>query len=473
MTSRTVSPSALPRLAFWLVMAWGSVAPVWAADGCANQAAVMPAVQALPEQAPGLGGTGATAGRPGLGGTGIVAGGLGGTGIDAGGVGGTGIVGIITGFASVCVNGLEVQFDATTPVAEDGRAVPLGSLAVGQLVAIQAVQVNGQGGELVARSIAVLHTLVGPVDSIQGARGEMQVLGQTVLLRAQTQPGLQVGQWVQVSGYRRADGHIEASFLAPLAPQPLARMTGLLERNLGVDVVVGGTAVHLGDTRLPQGVGRGSELGIRGTWDGATLHAVSLQAEPTQKSLGAVKTLVLEGLVHAVGARSISLGQHVLSLDRDLQVLGGSLRDVAVNQRVRLSASLDAQHQVHVHRLEIRASSERFGSRERRVGQASRSGEAGSGKDASGSDDSTGSSDSSGRSGGSDDSASSGSGSSPTSSLSSSGSGSSGSSGSSGGSGSGSGGSSGGSGSGSGGSSGGSGSKGGSGGGGSGSGKGK
>ena len=65
----------------------------------------------------GFGGTGSVADR-GIGGTGQMADrGFGGTGQVADrGLGGTGIVGTITGFASVCVNGVEVAFDATAPV---------------------------------------------------------------------------------------------------------------------------------------------------------------------------------------------------------------------------------------------------------------------------------------------------------------------------------------------------------------------
>src|SRR2546422_4023925 len=54
------------------------------------------------------------AGRPGIGGTGIGKDG-------SGGIGGTGIVGVITGFASICVNGVEVHYDASPPVSADGR----------------------------------------------------------------------------------------------------------------------------------------------------------------------------------------------------------------------------------------------------------------------------------------------------------------------------------------------------------------
>ena len=68
----------------------------------------------------GIGGTGVTAhGEKGLGGTGIIAGDPG----TGGGIGGTGIVGVISGFASICVNDVEVHFDANTPVLDNGKPV--------------------------------------------------------------------------------------------------------------------------------------------------------------------------------------------------------------------------------------------------------------------------------------------------------------------------------------------------------------
>ena len=81
----------------------------------------------------GIGGTGAPAlldnlppesmvGRPGIGGTGAA----------EGGIGGTGLIGVITGFASICVNGVEVFYDASTPVSADGLSMSLSTLAVGE-----------------------------------------------------------------------------------------------------------------------------------------------------------------------------------------------------------------------------------------------------------------------------------------------------------------------------------------------------
>src|SRR5262245_45113002 len=74
-----------------------------------------------------------------------MAGGHGGPGAVAkGGVGGTGapatlgVVGTITEFASVCVNGLEIHYDTATPVTVNGRPAAAGQLALGQVVAVEA-----------------------------------------------------------------------------------------------------------------------------------------------------------------------------------------------------------------------------------------------------------------------------------------------------------------------------------------------
>ena len=107
-------------------------------------------------------------------------GGIGGTGITVqaeppvGGIGGTGIVGVITGFASICVNDVEIHLDAKTPVNDNGVDVPAGKLAVGQVVAVRA---SGFGQEVMANRIALVHVAVGPVDAGQCGHRRIQCPG--------------------------------------------------------------------------------------------------------------------------------------------------------------------------------------------------------------------------------------------------------------------------------------------------------
>ena len=179
----------------------------------------------------GLGGTGGPAVREadrGLGGTGAPAirqadRGLGGTGGPESqaadrGIGGTGIVGIVTGFASVCVAGLEVALDPRVPVDIDGVAAGLEGLRAGQIVAIAA---ETRAGLPVAVRISVRHEVSGPVEAVLSAEpGLIQVAGQRVQVPRSALGGgtIRTGDWVSVSGLRGPDGDVIASRLDPRAP---------------------------------------------------------------------------------------------------------------------------------------------------------------------------------------------------------------------------------------------------------------
>src|SRR5581483_4692426 len=126
--------------------------------------------------------------------------------------------GVITGFGSICVNGIEVHYDATTPVTVNGQPGGSDALALGQTVAVRAV---GAGAEARARAISVLDSAVGPVTAVDRAAGSLQVVGQSVRLGTATVfgPGMSpeavhgasVGETLRVSGLRRADGTIVAT----------------------------------------------------------------------------------------------------------------------------------------------------------------------------------------------------------------------------------------------------------------------
>ena len=75
----------------------------------------------------------------------------------------TGIIGTITGFASICVGGVEVHYDASSQVEIDGEPAPVARLAVGQS-SRSSPRVRGE--EVTAKQIAVRHVVAGPITSI-------------------------------------------------------------------------------------------------------------------------------------------------------------------------------------------------------------------------------------------------------------------------------------------------------------------
>ncbi|MCX5738826.1 MAG: DUF5666 domain-containing protein, partial [Proteobacteria bacterium] len=153
------------------------------------------------------------------------------------GIGGTGIVGIVTGFGSVCVNGLEVAYDDLTAIDSNGAAESPVDLAVGQLVVVEA---TGRGDRLRAKRIAVRDAAVGPVFEIDPVRGALVVLGQDVRVgpdvplgdRASQRPlalaDIAIGDFLAVSGLRQADGIVVATRVDRVAPSDRVSVSGPL-----------------------------------------------------------------------------------------------------------------------------------------------------------------------------------------------------------------------------------------------------
>ncbi len=92
------------------------------------------------------------------------------------GIGGTGIIGVITGFASVCVAGEEVALPPNLPATIDGQPGSVDDLRAGQVIAMQAA---GPADSLLAREIVVRHVVIGPVQSTgdRGAGGRRPASG--------------------------------------------------------------------------------------------------------------------------------------------------------------------------------------------------------------------------------------------------------------------------------------------------------
>ncbi|MCP4038169.1 MAG: hypothetical protein GY733_14610 [bacterium] len=222
--------------------------PAFAQNPCVaanGEAAVL-----LADADSGISGTGRAGGdESGLGGTGRSGGdesGFGGTGYSGGdesGIGGTGVFGTITAFGSICVNGLRVHYDQQTPIYIDGQPAAIESLAIGQVVAVQA---TGHGDELQALHVEIRRALEGPVNRIDAEAGLLYVMDSPVALNPEALaagPELRVGTRVSVSGLRRGDGVVVASRLASAGEGERDSISGIVRRNANAEFTVGGTRI--------------------------------------------------------------------------------------------------------------------------------------------------------------------------------------------------------------------------------------
>ncbi len=299
--------------------------------------------------------------QSGIGGTGIQDGGIGGTGNKEGGtvgqvanddgIGGTGIIGIITGFASICVNGVKIHYDANTPISIDGRLSSTQDLAVGQMVAVRA---SGIGDEVTARNIAVIHAVVGPIDSFNPETGKMQVLDQLVQVLEQDRlENLQTSDWVQVSGHRLSDGTIVASRIEPSQPLEQAMINGHVTHADTTGFIVNGTRIEFEQHERPEGIVPGAEISASGQWNNESLQLQHVQVAPTDQLMDQVERVVIEGYVQPINNEEFSLGNQTFRLEQDLQISGDASDDISQDLLIQASGQLSPGQSVIVNQIEL------------------------------------------------------------------------------------------------------------------------
>lgn len=262
----------------------------------------------------GIGGTGALAEQgTGIGGTGVLAEqgtGIGGTGTFAGKDGDRlGILGRITGFGSIWVNGLEVEFDRDTPVETDSTGIAASRLAKGQVVEVLA---KNDSGLVRAEKIGIRYEVIGPVQAISTDRQKIEVLDQQVLLAPDTVlpdswTGAAAGNTVvRVSGFRDSQGNILASRVEYGDTGDPAHLIGRIDGTAGTPTV-SGLPVEMPENTRP--VRSGGIVRVSGSLRDGILAARSVRHDRDPLFGAKVDRLLIQAVaVPRNGGGSISLG---------------------------------------------------------------------------------------------------------------------------------------------------------------------
>jgi hypothetical protein len=261
--------------------------------------------------APGIGGTGKQDGKsPGIGGTGQIAG-------STPGIGGTGIIGTVTGFGSIFVNGFEVDFAPDLPVTFKDRTVRPNALRIGQVVAIEA---EGSGKRLRARRLTVRHEVAGPIERIDPARRMASVFGQRIEIpsgvisvangsRVMSINDLAVGDHIDVSGLRRANGVIAASRIVKTRPGEAAVLRGRVTATGPDGFSVNGMRIDAPIGIRPATLGSGQDVQIIGTVIRGRLRARRINQLALSPFSGRVRRLSVEGYMRRAIAGGAAIGR--------------------------------------------------------------------------------------------------------------------------------------------------------------------
>ena len=290
-------------------------------------------------------------------------------GIDRGGVR---IVaeGPITGFGSIIVH--NVHYDiARATISIDGSVASGSDLQLGQVVTVVGERdANGTSG--VADSVLFQTNVRGPVQA-DGAAGTLTVLRQRVVaaagtvIIAGTDPpvvaSFAIGDSVEVSGFRAADGLIAATRIARAAPNRSLRIFGTVS-NLDTsrlrfniyDLVVDYSAALVIDG-FPNGQPmNGDQVVVQGTALGANgeLLARELEREEEESSGGSGHETEVEGLItRFVSPLDFDVARRRATTQASTIYAGGSASSLALNVKVELEGTTDDNGVIVAKHIEI------------------------------------------------------------------------------------------------------------------------
>jgi len=203
-----------------------------------------------------------------------------------GGIGGTGIVGTLTDFGSLIVNGLRVEVAADFPVTSAFGPIRPADLAIGQQVTVEAA---GEAGTLIARRVHLTHPVVGRLVAAPG--GLLRVAGVLVVLEPGAIVAARSGETVAVSGLWRRDRVVASRIDRVRSGQDA--VAGTLRRDPATGTwSIGSLPVVLPPDAMPQDEGYATAAG---RVEGGALRAAKLDQGRFTGAAGPLVALSVEG----------------------------------------------------------------------------------------------------------------------------------------------------------------------------------
>jgi Domain of unknown function (DUF5666) len=282
-------------------------------------------------------------------------------------------VGTISRFSATGFGLNGMQFQATTAtVMVDGKSASLGDLHVGDMVEVKGHHDDGTDQD-VADEVDFHPNVQGPVSAINTAGQSLTVLGQTVVVSANTSfdddispaslMGVQVGDILEVSGMAAADGSIQATRIERKPPGSAFEVSGSASatdataKTLDINALV----IDFSGATLNGFAGGGPQDGQLVAAAGTVLEQNgALQATQLQLLTGQdmhedqEDQAEVEGLItRFVSASDFDVAGKPVSTSSSTEFDGGTAADLALNLQVEAEGTVDSNGVIEAGKVRI------------------------------------------------------------------------------------------------------------------------
>jgi hypothetical protein len=282
--------------------------------------------------------------------------------------------GSVTAFGSVVVNGVRYETAAAQFTVDDSPGSQ-NDLAIGDVVLVRGtLDAGGLTGS--ATSVTFDDQVQGPIAAIDSAAGTFIVLGQTVLVSADTSfddrirpgalAGLAVGQLVEVSGLPQSNGSVLATRVEPKPTGTPLELTGVVSNHDGVarrfnvnaQVVDYSAVSQLRD--FPGGtIANGQTVEVKG---GAVANGVwsplTIEWQANNLAGAAGERREVEGFItRFVSPTDFTVAGLAVTTSSQTTFTGGAAADLGVNVKVEVEGTLNTAGVLVATKVDIRRSS--------------------------------------------------------------------------------------------------------------------
>jgi len=271
--------------------------------------------------------------------------------------------GVITGFGSVHVNGVEYETDSTDFDSDDDVADET-ELKVGQVVTLKGTK-NDDGVTGTAESIEYEDLVRGPITSISG--NTLVVLGYTIVItdstvfddnvNTQSLAGLSVGDVVEVSGFVNATGEIVSTYLESKSPGGEFELEGMVSNlDTGSSTFdIGSQTVEFSGAVFEDFDGAtladGDQVEVEGSSFGSNGELIATEVELEDEN----DEVEVEGLItDFVSETDFKVFDVAITTTSSTEYEDGTVGDLANDVRVEVEGTIDADGVLVADEIEFR-----------------------------------------------------------------------------------------------------------------------
>lgn len=277
--------------------------------------------------------------------------------------------GTISGFGSVIVNG--VRYDTSSAqFSDEGSSITQSDLKVGQFVRLRG-EVPASGA---ARALQIEHDdlLEGPISAIDTAAGTLVVLGQTVIIDADTSfddrivpaslAGLAVAQWIEVDGLPGPGGVIHATRIEPEAAGQEMEVTGPVSEldSITRTFRIGSLEVDYAQARLEDfpasGIADGDQVEVKGNALSASGELLAAEVELQRLTdLSDIDDFEIEGYItRFASATDFDVGTQRVTTNGSTEFEDGTASDLAAGIKIEVEGDIDSTGMLVAEEISIR-----------------------------------------------------------------------------------------------------------------------